>query len=106
MTDNPYLRAIEIIKERGWHQGELVGPNGEVCIAGSVRAAFGTLTEAFGPPLVSAMKTVAPMPTGLEDVGPSPWNDDPSRTIEDVYLALKYAAADWDAEHDAGAASA
>jgi hypothetical protein len=30
---NSYREAIEIIKERGWWQGDMTGPNNEICIA-------------------------------------------------------------------------
>ncbi len=106
MTDNPYLRAIEIIKERGWWQGDWEGPNGEVCIARSLVIA-GHPQPAFSLRLQEAMQTVAHMLTKPERrLGPGDWNDAPERTVEDVYLALKHAAADWDDEHDAGVASA
>ncbi len=98
MTDNPYLRAIEIIKRRGWHKGAFMGPNGEVCIAASLILAADARAP-YGSELRQAMATVAPMPKALP---PGDWNDAPERTVEDVYLALKHAAADWDAGHGAG----
>jgi hypothetical protein len=102
MTNNPYLRAIDIIKERGWWQGGWQGPNGEVCIAESLRLA-GASPSNFGPTLRLAMNAAVPLSTlpGVQ-TGAGDWNDAPERTVEDVYFALKLAAADWDAEHDGG----
>ncbi len=99
MSENPYLRAIEVIKERGWWQGDWEGPNGEVCISESLRVA-GAFPSTVSR-LQRAMCVVGPAPGRLR-FGPADWNDAPERTIEDVYLALKLAAADWDAEHGAG----
>lgn len=95
---NPYLRAIEIIKERGWWQGDLYGPNEERCLLGAVPI---SADADFSRRLAAAVGEVAPFPPARHCVNLIvAWNDAPERTIEDVYLALKYAAADWDAEHD------
>ncbi len=103
MTDNPYLRAIEIIKERGWYQGGPVGPDESVCIGESTTRA-GVKDGYHDERLVEAVEYVASIPTNSWASPVGRWNDAPERTIEDVYLALKYAAADWDAERDSGVA--
>lgn len=95
---NPYGRAIEIIKERGWHQGGLSGPNGEVCMGQALFEAGIEMERWADRCLEEAIQRVAPFPANGWSLVPI-WQDDPSRTIEDVFLALKHAAADWDAEH-------
>lgn len=60
-------RARELIRERGWHQGETFAPDGRVCIYGALRAAG--------------------LSGNWEDTGlpwPAVWQDEPGRTIDDV----------------------
>ena len=94
-------KARDVLAERGWHQGDFAtAPDGAVCAVGACSvAAYGMPTmiaETFGDPdgetLLRLIRDVIcdsqyadPMSTIAQ------WNDDPSRTYEDVVLALKQA---------------
>jgi hypothetical protein len=105
---NVYERAIEVLRERGWHQHSLESQmGGGVCILGAVSIALNQRT-AFGdldyPPcsLVSDLREVIRGAGWEPDKGVDlsavvAWNDEPQRTVEDVLLVLKHAAAEFDA---------
>lgn len=101
---NPYRRAIAIIRERGWHQGTLSGLSGGVCVLGALLAAGHQQCYMDRRLRAAVALLCGPLPDRSSAWPMHPvarWNDAPERTIEDVVLALKHAAADWDAEHDA-----
>jgi hypothetical protein len=86
MTDDHdgdvYLRAIEVLEERGWHQGGYESADGRVCIVGALNIASGLPSDrARGHMLVLKVHR-----------GGSDWNDEAERTLEDIKLALKRAA--------------
>ena len=77
-------KARDVLAERGWHQGDLEGEDGSVCVLAAMEVAW----HGSGVPFVVLSNAVeAVIPTHLVSV----WNDDPSRTYEDVILALKQA---------------
>lgn len=85
---NVYERMIDVIQKKGWHQGDFYSPDGSVCIA----AAFCETKQAnpfhygvFNDPEWENIMAV---------IDAADWNDDSSRTEEDVLTLLKFAAAD------------
>lgn len=84
----------DILAERGWCQGSLRAADGSVCLVMAINVALSrhmrerirsdvtstAVWEAIGQAVGSS---------GAGDIGR--WNDDPSRTYEDVVLALKRA---------------
>lgn len=102
MVGNPFEKAIDVLRERGWHQGDFESSHdGSVCAVGALGVACvgnaSWLAENQGDwtPVMKTLRTV------LQPDDPSTffipdWNDDPERTVEDVILALKMAAVEWD----------
>lgn len=109
MTVADVLRkAIDVLEERGWHQGDYTvdwdKDDGPVCAAGAIGVACGV------PSFDAACSLAAsfPLEAFAKFLGPDPmvqtreeyraidtvagFNDDPSRSYEDVVLALKHAA--------------
>lgn len=90
------LKAAQIIRERGWCQGSLHLPSGEVCAVGAIEAACeddglsdiqmeaqSRLTDhVYGQPAIRDDKLVYV----------ARWNDYPGRTAEEVIRALEMAA--------------
>lgn len=116
-TANLLRRAADILGEKGWCQGSLTNPDGNVCAMGAFhQAAYEIYPEAqeFYSPAdfsvmydrmqvqsdaASAMAHVLdlPEPRYFSELGltknPIPaWNDAPERSAEDVILAMKNAA--------------
>lgn len=89
------LGAIEVLRERGWYQGDFAGPDGSVCVVG---ACYQHLFGQPHPParfsgddaavLVFAINVLAL----LKEPNIAVFNDDPSTSYEDVVLILKRAA--------------
>lgn len=93
MAENPFYKAIDVLHERGWHQGDAMDETtGAVCIYGALLVACGqpATNDGFLPFPVRSLLT--------DEVGlfVGPWNDEPERTEEDIVLALKKAAVAWD----------
>lgn len=95
-----YGRAADVIRERGWWQGRSVGDNGEVCLNRSLRVSAGLLVLGAeeGPGqsdrrVDEAYKTAQRRLRGAIGVTHW-WNDEPGRTVDDVYTLLKFAEAD------------
>lgn len=78
-------KARDVLAELGWHQGDFRDrESGAVCLIGALNlVAPGWFNDAVTP-LRDAMGVTY-------DIQISVWNDDPSRTYEDVVLALKRA---------------
>lgn len=85
---NVFLRAIEVLEERGWHQGGYEGAKGKVCLIGAINVVL--TGDATNDDDLADVPLALMRATGA--LRPSTWNDDPSRTYEDVVLALKRAA--------------
>jgi hypothetical protein len=82
-----FLRAIEVLEERGWRQGNWRRDDRSVCML----AALGTVNG--GQSLRSVDQCRLRDAIGLTQYDSiAHWNDDPARTYEDVILALKRAA--------------
>lgn len=110
-TPNDVLaRAAELIGERGWCQGALQAPEGQLCAMGAIgeakRELFGLrsmdsnnikgnrqASRAYQQAYDMLIREINPREMGLTDVRSVPqWNDDPDQTAESVILALKTAA--------------
>lgn len=95
MSDNPFLKAIDIIRESGWLQLNSPDPDARgTCISNAVQSA----TEYE---YNRSIRQILNRGCGVEGYDCSAvfaWNDDPSRTEEDVILALKHAAEAWEAD--------
>lgn len=83
-------RAIDVLHERGWHQGSYRDPDtGAVCIIGAISTASRGSAHPMTGREWSLIATVY-RHLGLHGIaGVAPWNDAPERTVEDVFLALK-----------------
>lgn len=87
-------RAGVELDMHGWHQGSLTDhETGAVCAMGALHKAkislVGISTDGWQLAYTVAIKALR------EEIGTytiPTWNDDPSRTVEDVKLALKFAA--------------
>ncbi len=110
MTPNIFLRALGVIDERGWYQGDYEAADGRVCLVGALSVAvcgrpWTPEIDADGEEAVCAAlarlkdRLVADgMPRHVADDIAGRWNDDPSTTEEDVRLLLKRAAVELEAE--------
>lgn len=83
-----YLRAIEVLKKRGWCQGGLAdGADGPCCMVGAcnvVRCG----SPYGGPGAIGIDEIEEAIGTPLYGI----WNDDPGRTLGQVIAALRKAA--------------
>ena len=84
-------KARDVLAEKGWCQGRLVD-EGAVCLAGGVKVAAGFHLDDIhwlDAPVMRGVFVALAAAIGSDSV--VTWNDDPSRTYEDVVLALKQA---------------
>ena len=80
-------KARDVLAERGWHQGGGEAKTGEVC---TIRATY--LAANRDKNLAWQVESLIAESVSLASAFNVPaWNDDPSRTYEDVILALKQA---------------
>lgn len=93
-------KAAAEIRDRGWNQGRLMNGLGEVCAVGGIRAACGLNRGAYyGRRLAADLATDAEyafsdyLRSTYEAPSIPQWNDDPTRTKDDVTAALEKAAA-------------
>jgi hypothetical protein len=93
-------QAATVIEQRGWHQGGWLGPNGAVCIRGAFNvAAYGISAMGKSPAELEFtrwMATLVVVPTNGIEPCLDLWNDDKSRTKEEVLAYLNKFAE----EHD------
>lgn len=89
MTDTEIRqKAASLVEEKGWLQGVLWGPKGEVCALGAL------LIAAEVPSLIEAPPFFEDLVANLEeeiDTGESldVWNDKDGRTQQQVVAALR-----------------
>ena len=85
-------RAADLIDEHGWHQGDHVGPRGEVCCLTAVKIAVG---DQHGPVYGAATVLLSgrlgrTAPDSVEAIAKIvAWNDEPGRTQAEVTAALR-----------------
>lgn len=96
-----FLKAIEVLEERGWVQGAYYEAKDDegpvsVCLTAALAIAEGALSVCSpskqATEAVQRQLNLDPIYDGLtqlEDWSVEDWNDDPSTTYEDVVLALK-----------------
>ena len=85
-------KARDVLAERGWGQGELVGPSGAVCLMEALfRADEKVLVAEERWPVINAVEVAVGIPASTWHDGTDlpRWNDAPERTYEDVQKALK-----------------
>jgi len=80
-TGECYLKAIEIIEQKGWCQGKLMNNQGEVCMAGAIQMATYQSVALQGKALKLMHKTLGTLI--------SRWNDAPERTKDEVIAKLR-----------------
>lgn len=93
-----YRRAVDVIHERGWWQGDSVDPRdpdeGPVCLYGAINVARGMHATTIDPHSSRTARRVlvaaGVATTTAGDIGA--WNDALGRTADDVVFALKRAA--------------
>ncbi|SRR5260221_8812689 len=76
-----YLKAIKVLERKGWCQGILINPQGEVCMAGAIQVATHQSLELQGHALNLLHENLGSMI--------SKWNDAPERTKDEVIAKLK-----------------
>lgn len=86
------LRAIEVLRERGWCQGTLEDPKGHVCAMGAVNIACDYDIDLVYPTLRATEKTLG----GTDHV--ADWNDLEGNTVENVIQLLEDTA--WRCRND------
>lgn len=93
---NVYKEAAEIIRERGWNQGEYMGPGGCVCVSGAIMIAMNqpaqeptlkhfSLWETLG----NADSLIVELALQLGVGCLANWNDAQDRTVDEVLEALE-----------------
>lgn len=97
MMENPYVKALEIMQERGMCKGLQEDDEGHVCLVGAYSIAVcGEPYTCFSTTLMDHVAT---------DLFPNrgPWaaavNNNPKTTQEDVELILKHCIGEWEIEH-------
>lgn len=106
MSDNPFYRAIEVLRERGWHQGDLADEHGAVCALGAYHVAqtgslsrWVTLLSLLRPGVWRGYVLLDDLAYAEHGEELITFNDDPSTSYEDVELLLKKAAVAWSESH-------
>ena len=86
-TRDVLLKAVDIIEDMGWWQGNLIGPHGERCVAEAIAEA----DSMVAPDAYAALRQH--LGIGPDDqFAIGHWNDAPERTQEEVIAALRGAA--------------
>jgi len=94
---NVYDDAIEILRERGWIQGNFETKDG-VCLSKALRIAHGGgWWDMDGYAEAQRMLDLAPDIPGCISI----WNDDTSRNVDDVIGRLKLASEKYELEKEA-----
>lgn len=93
-------RAADLLDERGWHQGDYIGPDGCLCALGAIYTAVCGQVPDLDDPLrgygntmvtTAESRAAAELPPGWPSL--SLWNDEPGRTKTEVQALLRRAAA-------------
>lgn len=94
------LKAAEEIENRGWHQGNYCGPNGEVCMLGALAYAAGVDVRAETKKSEMRLFDIPTLRQAIEEMGfrtmhtfraqsVPQWNDAPDRKKEEVLARLR-----------------
>jgi hypothetical protein len=87
-----YLKAAQLIEERGLTKGNFEAPNGALCIAGACNIASGVYASPASVVGLAAWEVLEKF-AGFYLVD---WNDRPERTPEEVIDFLAIAAAEFE----------
>lgn len=104
MSDNPFLKALDVLDERGWGQGQYEDKDGRVCAYGALAYACGghvhrnpNSSMVFIDDVSMAYDFAGTLASRLSGMGDLVlFNDDPHTTEEDVRLLFKEAAEKWE----------
>ena len=89
-TREVLLKAADIIEEKGWYQGNMIGPKGELCMLGALNVASDYSLEYFN--VRTVVRDHLHISVKDKSFSLSNWNDAPERTKEEVIAALRGAA--------------
>lgn len=81
------MSIADVLITRGWYQGDLEGPDGSVCMIGA--CLFALVAEDGNDLKYLEATDFIYRQTG--EVGISRWNDDPTRTFDEVLRVAKMA---------------
>lgn len=90
IVDQILSRAADLIEKHGWHQGEMCGPNGEMCTLEAILQASFESARTDGSRF-SAAVTEFKRRAGISRLGISTWNDSSERSRDQVVAALRNA---------------
>lgn len=110
---NVFEKAVEIIEVRGWTQRQEIDEQGRVCALGALGLACGgeeweSLEGTWAVVLgdnIAGRRLMIEAQNFLQSQGftggdwTGDWNDQPSRTKEEVIQTLEEAATRWEATH-------
>lgn len=88
-------RTAQVLRERGWCQGEFASEYGECCVIGALRVAFGSLPTQLcmsGEDYYEARSALIAAVVDGEIDCVADWNDTPGRTKDEVISALESTA--------------
>lgn len=98
MPETIYSKAADVIRKRGWTQGNYVDEHGHVCLVGAISYALEGHPNNEKLDHVAFMRSCEAedaikhhLQTSWGELCPlvADWNDDPARSKEDVLLLLK-----------------
>lgn len=101
---NVYDRAAALLKREGWTQGAARGPLGQRCLGQAIYFEIvGTDTTTDWGAAHRAMDAITWLSVNIlpTDNGVPWWNDEPGRTLTEVFEVLGRASKQWDAEQKA-----
>lgn len=90
-------KAAELIRRRGWCQGELESDEGCLCILGALNTVLALVPDDTYPGMMEYLKFVhglIPEGTGFRYI--AQWNDEKGRTVEQVLALLEGCGEDED----------
>lgn len=77
-------RAADLLETRGWCQGTMRAPSGQLCVMGSIREA-----SRFMSLFLAQRQATDALSREIQDSEPTNWNDQPDRTVEEVISSLR-----------------
>lgn len=95
VTDNPFEKVLDRLREKGWYKGGFTGPDGSQCVVGASR---GICNTQFFSLLEEILRDQYPDRLSGR-LRPTPnFNDHPDTTFSDVERVLEKAAVKWEEE--------
>ena len=97
MTDNPFEKVLDRLREKGWHKGSFYGPGDSSCILGASMSVG--VKKGFLPTLRPLIEDQYPdRAYSYLNGSVSSFNDHPDTTFTDVERVLEKAAVKWEEE--------